>query len=212
MPVCVCVLRAPSKSTTTEIDGERERATAVIFLGIRMLLEQRRLFAHRHTDPHTKRTRKRERGRITHTATAHACARCENRRFSTAPSCCSPPRSSSLRTSFSLLFSLCRPLSITRSLPSSRFFPSLSSSRVGLPHGQRIRKRGYTRWINFIGALSLHQPSHPADDYIGIVPCFALLCSTPFCTPCIAPRWRRVLDKCSRRKGPPPRGNAIPPT
>jgi len=32
---------------------------------------------------------------------------------------------------------------------------SLPASPVGLPHGQRIRKRGYTRWINFIGPLSL---------------------------------------------------------
>lgn len=143
---------------------------------------------------HTRGEREKERGeRATHTATAHetahACARCEDRRSSAAPSC-SPPRSSSLRPRLSRSHSLLSPsLSVTLSLsPSlcpflSRSFPPLSSSPVGLPHGQRIRKRGYTRWINFIGALSLVRPSRPADDYIGIVPCFALLCSTPFCTP-----------------------------
>lgn len=202
---------AATKSTTTGTDGGRD--TAVVFLGIRMLSEQRRLFAHGHTRlVHTRSAREREgesHAHSRHAWDAHACARCEDRRSSAASSCPPPPlRSPSPPpASISLSFSRRR-----RSLPSSRSFPPLSPSRVGLPHGQRIRKRGYTRWINFIGALSLFAgPPSPLRRrlyrYCSLL-CFALFYSVPFRTPCIAPRWRRVLDKCS----PPPQGNAIPST
>lgn len=53
----------------------------------------------------------------------------------------------------SLLFAPLPSLSFRRLFPSC--FSSLPTSPVGLPHGQRIRKRGYTRWINFIGVPSL---------------------------------------------------------
>lgn len=132
---------------------------------------------------------------ITTNETAHACAWRENCRSSAAPSF-SPLRSSSVSLSFRRPFPSC--------------FFSLPTSPVGLPHGQRIRKRGYTRWINFIGVSSLSLPLflspssalRPVDDYIGIVPCYALLYSLfrTLCTGVVVCVCMCVFDKCSRRK------------
>jgi len=66
-------------------------------------------------------------------------------------------RSLLLSSSFSLPLPSRRssPLSL---LPLPRSSPTCSASPVGLPHGQRIRKRGYTCWINFIEVLSGSAP------------------------------------------------------
>lgn len=144
--------------------------------------------------------------------TGYACAQCEKRRSFARRS---------LFLSLSLLFLLSSSHSFPV-LPLLIFLSPLPASPVGLPHGQRIRKRGYTRWINFIVArylslfLSLHISIYlslthslthwlsalPAD-YIGIVLRFAsvLFCTAPFRSVLYPDGCPCILYHCGKGEG-----------